>query len=568
MAGDKIKDKEKKKAKKKIRKFLFSALSGPIMFVIPVAAIIGGADAIASAIGSFFSGIGDVVTGAGDAIAGFFTTDWESQVDPELLKDARVDAESLKHIVDGETESYSVDEQEITLTYMKKIVTYPSPTPEPSPEPENDDEVQATISPTPTISKKKKRTNNTTARPTVSVIPQTSISPTPEPTPEPIITWEEEETKWVYDTDEAGKYPYRLPWQFIYAVASLYDTDEYDMMKDDDNGEDERDYTDEELEEKEKELEESEEGGSGGDEEEDEEEEKDHISLLTINLVRRTFAPEVEYFHDFSESTYYSYDALEITEDDVKCYTESEDSTGKYRYPKVYIKFVKSYIFNYEYMSDGAGGVVLSRKYIDYDALNVKLSYFGLELEDLDILCEIVETLPYSGQVVAEIKEAIALIESDTIELEAGAMTELIGFDYENAPALVQEALKYVGIPYVWGGNSLVTGADCSGYVKLIYAMYGYELPRVSKDQAKFGVSVYNDLSNYRAGDLIFYGSEKSGKVTIDHVALYIGEGKIVHARGKKWGVRVDKYDFRTPRCVRRILGMEGVEQINENKKE
>lgn len=90
---------------------------------------------------------------------------------------------------------------------------------------------------------------------------------------------------------------------------------------------------------------------------------------------------------------------------------------------------------------------------------------------------------------------------------------------------IVNYALQFVGGKYVWGGNDPHTGADCSGFTKYVYSkVAGITLNRVSRDQAKQGKQIKS--SEMRPGDLIFYTNSKG---TINHVAMYIGNGQIVH---------------------------------------
>lgn len=103
---------------------------------------------------------------------------------------------------------------------------------------------------------------------------------------------------------------------------------------------------------------------------------------------------------------------------------------------------------------------------------------------------------------------------------------------------IAEYALQFVGNPYVWGGNSLTKGVDCSGFVQQVYKHFGITLNRVSKDQAKQGKTVTCDEKDLKAGDLIFYDNP------VSHVAIYIGNGKIVHAKGAKYGIVTDKYDY------------------------
>lgn len=84
------------------------------------------------------------------------------------------------------------------------------------------------------------------------------------------------------------------------------------------------------------------------------------------------------------------------------------------------------------------------------------------------------------------------------------------------------------GLNYVWGGNSLSTGVDCSGLVQQIYRRLGVSVPRTTYEQAKHGKKV--SVSSIRPGDLVFYRG-------LDHVGIYVGNGKIVHAANSKLGV-------------------------------
>ena len=111
-------------------------------------------------------------------------------------------------------------------------------------------------------------------------------------------------------------------------------------------------------------------------------------------------------------------------------------------------------------------------------------------------------------------------------------------------------ALKYIGGKYVWGGNNLSTGVDCSGFVQAIYKQFGVSLPRVSKEQAKRGTAVSS--ANKKVGDLIFYANSSG---VIDHVAIYIGNNQIVHAASSRVGIRISAWNYREPAAIRNVLG-------------
>ncbi|MGN0335469.1 MAG: C40 family peptidase [Lachnospiraceae bacterium] len=108
-------------------------------------------------------------------------------------------------------------------------------------------------------------------------------------------------------------------------------------------------------------------------------------------------------------------------------------------------------------------------------------------------------------------------------------------------------AKQFVGNPYVWGGTSLTHGADCSGFTLSVYKNYGVSLPHSSRAQANCGTSV--SLSEVQPGDLIFYGGSR-----IHHVALYIGNGQIVHAQSAKTGIVISSMYYNTPTKAVRVL--------------
>ena len=105
-------------------------------------------------------------------------------------------------------------------------------------------------------------------------------------------------------------------------------------------------------------------------------------------------------------------------------------------------------------------------------------------------------------------------------------------------------ALQFVGNPYVYGGTSLTNGADCSGFVMSVYANFGVSLPHSSAADRNVGYDV-GGIQNAQPGDIVCYSG---------HVAIYIGNGQIVHASTSKTGIIVSNATYRQPLCVRRIF--------------
>jgi len=111
---------------------------------------------------------------------------------------------------------------------------------------------------------------------------------------------------------------------------------------------------------------------------------------------------------------------------------------------------------------------------------------------------------------------------------------------------IAEYALQFLGNPYVYGGTSLTNGCDCSGFVQSVFKHFGYSLPRTSAAQSESGTKI--SIDNVKKGDLLFYA--KNG--TVNHVGIYIGDGKIVNASNEKVGITTYRYDYRTPVAARR----------------
>lgn len=124
------------------------------------------------------------------------------------------------------------------------------------------------------------------------------------------------------------------------------------------------------------------------------------------------------------------------------------------------------------------------------------------------------------------------------------------------ADAVIAEARKYVGMPYVWGGSSPADGGmDCSGLVQYVYGQHGVDLPRVSADQARSGTAVPS-LDQARPGDLVAWDNSTRNSGA-DHIAIYLGDGKILEAPRTGLDIRIISIadsGHGTPDYIRRVL--------------
>jgi len=128
-----------------------------------------------------------------------------------------------------------------------------------------------------------------------------------------------------------------------------------------------------------------------------------------------------------------------------------------------------------------------------------------------------------------------------------------VGSGTEQGRSIVQEASKYMGTPYVWGGESLTGGVDCSGFTMSVYSLYGVGLPHRAVEQAECGVGI--DYADLQPGDLVFFHTTRSG---ISHVGMYIGESEFIHSSSYRGGVVISPLDtgYYNDRfvCARRVI--------------
>jgi len=114
---------------------------------------------------------------------------------------------------------------------------------------------------------------------------------------------------------------------------------------------------------------------------------------------------------------------------------------------------------------------------------------------------------------------------------------------------IVDFAMQYIGNPYVWGGESLTNGCDCSGFTMLVYRHFGIFLEHYSVSQAGSGTRISEE--DMQPGDLIFYAGRGG---SINHVTMYIGNGKCIGAQSRRTGIQVRSWTYRTPVRIVNVL--------------
>lgn len=170
-------------------------------------------------------------------------------------------------------------------------------------------------------------------------------------------------------------------------------------------------------------------------------------------------------------------------------------------------------------------------------------------------MLEYVQTLD-NGWVEIMLDDETVYVSGEYVELEeelttAVTLTELLyGAGVSDVRVSICEyAKQFLGNRYVYGGSSLTKGTDCSGFTMRVYQQFGISLPHSSRAQANMGTKI--KASEAKPGDLFFYGG---GGGYINHVALYIGGGQVIHASSPKTGIRISNCNYRTPVKVVRII--------------
>lgn len=154
-----------------------------------------------------------------------------------------------------------------------------------------------------------------------------------------------------------------------------------------------------------------------------------------------------------------------------------------------------------------------------------------------------------------ENENAVAYLSADYVtvsyELQWASKLTAYGADVSSLRVSICDyAKQFIGTKYVWGGNSLTKGVDCSGFVSQVYKKFGYSTPRVSRDMAKTYKTI--SISDLKPGDLVFYGNVSTNY--INHVGIYIGNGQVIHSSTNYKGVAISNmYFYSIIKCGRII---------------
>ncbi len=165
-------------------------------------------------------------------------------------------------------------------------------------------------------------------------------------------------------------------------------------------------------------------------------------------------------------------------------------------------------------------------------------------------LAKLVEEEENDEEKETEEKEEEERAKEETDSTTEIAVQEVISIPYNATLSnqIINYAMQFVGYPYVYGGNSLTNGTDCSGFTQIIYGTYGIYLPRSAPEQSYSGISV--GLDNIMPGDLVFSGYDG----VICHVSIYIGNGQLVHALNENVGIVVTNLYIMPILDVRRVI--------------
>ncbi len=184
-----------------------------------------------------------------------------------------------------------------------------------------------------------------------------------------------------------------------------------------------------------------------------------------------------------------------------------------------------------------------------------KTAYLAMSLAKLNYTWTAGKT--YKAPVKVEVQSQTTTDKNNQANGGSNGTTKPQGNTSAIRSEIVAQAKKALGVKYVYGGNSLSSGVDCSGFIHAVFKAAGadviYSMPRSSNPMSKSTLGKKITFAEAKPGDLMFYGS--GGKTTVDHVAIYIGDGKIIHASSVDKKVLIEDWDYRIPLVIRNFIG-------------
>jgi uncharacterized protein YgiM (DUF1202 family) len=185
---------------------------------------------------------------------------------------------------------------------------------------------------------------------------------------------------------------------------------------------------------------------------------------------------------------------------------------------------------------------IIKKEKISKEAIERAGGYEKIEESMSDFVCIYVDD-EYAFVAKEYVKEQYSL--KRAVKVKTVRSSKKTGVSTGQA-SIVEYAKQFLGNPYVWGGSSLTNGADCSGFTMSLYAKYGYSLPHNAAAQA----GVTTSVSSPKPGDLFFY----SNGSRINHVAMYIGGGMVIHASNPTDGIKISNAYYRQPVKIGRVM--------------
>lgn len=185
---------------------------------------------------------------------------------------------------------------------------------------------------------------------------------------------------------------------------------------------------------------------------------------------------------------------------------------------------------------------IISKEKISKDFLNRAGGYEAIEASMDDFICIYVDN-EYAFVSKQYVKERYSL--KRAVKAKTVKASKSSGVSSSQA-SIVEYAKQFLGNRYVWGGSSLTGGTDCSGFTMSLYAHYGHSLPHNAAAQA----GVTRRVSSPKPGDLFFY----SNGSRINHVAMYIGGGMVIHASNPRDGIKISNAYYRQPVKIGRVM--------------